>query len=150
MKRNQVISWYKTNITCFQSCKKNITWSNFDWSISLGYHLVKWKSQNWTLWYICIIHSIHRFKSSDWIKEGHMTWIIFDNVHVWKLVHVCYVLLFPWLSKLSQLPNLELNSLLSRFYGSVLRRGVNREGFNFKLAMVKTCSTWPLLNKYAL
>ena len=29
-------------------------------------------------------------------------------------------------------------------------RGVNREGFNFKLAMVKTCSTWPLLNKYAL
>ena len=32
----------------------------------------------------------------------------------------------------------------------LLGRGVNREGFNFKLAMVKTCSTWPLLNKYAL
>ena len=30
-----------------------------------------------------------------------------------------------------------------------LERGVNREGFNFNLAMVKTCSTWPLLNKYA-
>ena len=29
-------------------------------------------------------------------------------------------------------------------------RGINREGFNLKLAMVKTCSTWPLLNKYAL
>ena len=29
-------------------------------------------------------------------------------------------------------------------------RGINREGFNFKLAMVKTCSTWLLLNKYAL
>ena len=29
-------------------------------------------------------------------------------------------------------------------------RGKNREGFNFKLAMVKTCSTWPLLNKYTL
>ena len=28
--------------------------------------------------------------------------------------------------------------------------GINREGFNFKLAMVKTCSTWSLLNKYAL
>ena len=27
---------------------------------------------------------------------------------------------------------------------------VNREDFNFKLAMVTTCSTWPLLNKYAL
>ena len=32
----------------------------------------------------------------------------------------------------------------------VLGRGLNREGFNFKLAMVKTCSTLPLLNKYAL
>ena len=31
-----------------------------------------------------------------------------------------------------------------------LGRGVNREGFNFKLATVKPCSTWPLLNKYAL
>ena len=27
---------------------------------------------------------------------------------------------------------------------------MNREGFNFELAMVKACSTWPLLNKYAL
>ena len=26
-----------------------------------------------------IIHSIHRFKSSDWLKEGHMTWIIFEQ-----------------------------------------------------------------------
>ena len=32
----------------------------------------------------------------------------------------------------------------------ILGRGVNREGFNFKLAMVKTCSTWAFLNKYAL
>ena len=50
-----------------------------------------------------------------------MTWIIFDNVHVWKLIHVYHFLLqIPWLSKkLSQLPNLELDSLLSRFYGSV-------------------------------
>ena len=30
--------------------------------------------------YSCFIHSIHRFKSSDWLKEGHMTWIILDNV----------------------------------------------------------------------
>ena len=30
------------------------------------------------------IHPIHRFKSSDWLKEGHMTWIIFDNVHVFN------------------------------------------------------------------
>ena len=29
-----------------------------------------------------------------------------------------------------------------------LGRGVNKKGF--KLAMVKMCSTWPLLNKYAL
>ena len=35
-------------------------------------------------------------------------------------------------------------------YVRVIGRGVNREGFNFKLATVKTCSTWPLLNKYAL
>ena len=66
-----------------------------------------------------VIHPIHRCKSSDWLK-GHMTWIIFDNVHVWKLIHVCYFLLFPGLSKkLSQLPSLELDSLLTRFYGSV-------------------------------
>ena len=42
-----------------------------------------------------IIHLIHRFKSSDWLKEGHMTWIILDKVHVWKLIHVCSFLLFP-------------------------------------------------------
>ena len=42
-----------------------------------------------------VIHPIHRLKLSDWLKEGHMTWIIFDNVHVWKLIHVCYLLLFP-------------------------------------------------------
>ena len=29
-------------------------------------------------------------------------------------------------------------------------QGVKREGFHFLLAMVKMCSTWPLLNKYAL
>ena len=45
--------------------------------------------------------------------------------------------------------------LLNHFCGEydmncLLGRGVNREGFNFKVAMVKTCSTWPLLNKYAL
>ena len=70
-----------------------------------------------------VIHFIHRIKSSDWLKEGHMTWIIFDNVHVWKLIHVRYFLLFPWLlKKLAQLPNLELvrvDSLLSKFYGSI-------------------------------
>ena len=33
---------------------------------------------------------------------------------------------------------------------SQIGRGINREGINFELAMVKTCSTWPLLNKYAL
>ena len=37
-----------------------------------------------------IIHPIHRFKSSDWLRGGHMTWIIFNNVNVWKLIHVCY------------------------------------------------------------
>ena len=59
-------------------------------------------------------------KSSDWFKEGHTTWIIFDNVHVWKLIHVYYFLVFPWLSKkLSQLPNLEFDSLLFGFYDSV-------------------------------
>ena len=35
------------------------------------------------------IHPIHRFKSSDWLKEDHMTWISFDNVHAGKLIHVC-------------------------------------------------------------
>ena len=40
--------------------------------------------------HITCIHPIHRFTSSDWIKEGHMTWIIFDNVHVWKLIHVLF------------------------------------------------------------
>ena len=28
---------------------------------------------------LTIIHPIHRFKLSDWLKEGHMTWISFDN-----------------------------------------------------------------------
>ena len=32
----------------------------------------------------------------------------------------------------------------------IMRAGVNRGGFNFKLAIVRTCSTFPLLNKYAL
>ena len=32
----------------------------------------------------------------------------------------------------------------------ILGRGINREGFNLKMTMVKTCSTWPLLNKYGL
>ena len=32
----------------------------------------------------------------------------------------------------------------------LIGRGINGEGFNFKLAMVKMCSTWPLLNKYTL
>ena len=36
-----------------------------------------------------IIHPIHRFKSSDWVKEGNMTWINFDNVHIRKPIHVC-------------------------------------------------------------
>ena len=38
------------------------------------------------------------------------------------------------------------------FYVYSLRWGVNSEGYrpNFKLAMIKTCSTWPLLNKYAI
>ena len=26
-----------------------------------------------------VIHPLHRFKSSDWLKEGHMTWIIFQQ-----------------------------------------------------------------------
>ena len=38
---------------------------------------------------VYVIHPIHRFESSDWLKEGHMTWISFDNVHVRKLIHVC-------------------------------------------------------------
>ena len=82
--------------------------------------LVHWLTFDMGVTITMIIHPIHTFKSSNWLKEDHMTWIIFDNVHVWKLIHVCYLLLFPWLSKkLSQLPNLELNSLLSRFYSSV-------------------------------
>ena len=40
---------------------------------------------------IRFIHPIHRFKSSDWFEKGHMTWIIFDNDHVWKLIHVCVI-----------------------------------------------------------
>ena len=44
---------------------------------------------------LLIIHHIHRFKSSDWLKEGHMTWIIFDNVHVWKLIHCVSFYYFP-------------------------------------------------------
>ena len=40
------------------------------------------------------IQLIHRFKLSDWLKEGHMTWISFDNVHGRKLIHVCYRLYY--------------------------------------------------------
>ena len=49
-----------------------------------------------------VIHPIHRFKSPDWLKEGHMTWISFDNVHVRKLIHVCYTLSEATLSKYGQ------------------------------------------------
>ena len=33
------------------------------------------------------IHLIHKLKLPDWLKKHHMTWIIFNNVHVWKLMH---------------------------------------------------------------
>ena len=46
-------------------------------------------------WLDVIIHPIHRLKLFNWLNEGHMTSIIFDNVHVWKITHVCYFLLFP-------------------------------------------------------
>ena len=43
------------------------------------------------------------------------------------------ILLFPWLSKkLSQLPNLELDSLLSRFYGSVRTKNIYEWGVQNK------------------
>ena len=32
----------------------------------------------------------------------------------------------------------------------IVGQGVNGEGFNFKLGMVKMYSTWPLMNKYTL
>ena len=47
-----------------------------------------------------------------------MTWSIFDNVHVWKLCVLSFIISLT-LSKLSQLPNLELDSLLSGFDGSL-------------------------------
>ena len=42
---------------------------------------------------------------------------------------------------------LHVTTILSN---SIIEIWLNREGFNFKLAMVKTCSNWPLLNEYAL
>ena len=36
------------------------------------------------------------------------------------------------------------------FLAYTLGRGINREGFYSKLALVKICSTWPLLDKYVL
>ena len=47
---------------------------------------------------IIVIHPIHRFKSSDWLKEGHMTWIISDSVHAWKLIHIVLFLLYSSLT----------------------------------------------------
>ena len=47
--------------------------------------------------YLYIINPIDR--SFDCLKDGHMALIISDNVHVWKLVHVCIFYYFPWLSK---------------------------------------------------
>ena len=109
-----------------------------------------------------IIHRIHRFKSSDWLKEGHMTWIIFDNVHVWKLIRVLFFYYFPDSRSLSQLPNLELDSLLSRFYGSVQPKqsmnGVYKTNIDcsFIRGMVGNSCTlgkiqhWPILFTLAL
>ena len=57
-------------------------------------------------------------KLSDWLKESHMTWIIFDNVHVWKLIHVCYFLLYFPDSQRS-CHSCQIWSLLSRFYSWV-------------------------------
>ena len=37
-----------------------------------------------------------------------------------------------------------------QIFTCAVEQGVNREDFNFKFAMIKTCTTWPLLNKYAL
>ena len=57
---------------------------------------------------------------SDFLKEGYMTWIFFIQCPCLELIHVCYFLIFPRLSKkLLQLLNLKRNSLLSSFYSSV-------------------------------
>ena len=50
------------------------------------------------------------------------------------------------------LSNSIMEILIDQWKFCALECGVNREGFNFKLAMVKTCSsaTWPFLNEYAL
>ena len=45
---------------------------------------------------------------------------------------------------------LEWSSPLITFLLCGIGRGINKEGLNFKLATVKTRSTWPHLNKYAL
>ena len=45
-------------------------------------------------------------------------------------------------------PICTLKQYLRAAYG--LGRGINVEGFKSKLTMVKMCSTWSLLNKYAL
>ena len=43
---------------------------------------------------------------------------------------------------------LKLSNIYIYIY--ILGQGVNWEGFNLKLAVVKMCSTWPLLNKYTI
>ena len=66
-----------------------------------------------------IMHPIHRFKSSDWLKEGHMTWNIFWQSSCLE-INSCVLFLTklnPCLTlwEAEQLPNWDLDSLLSRF-----------------------------------
>ena len=42
--------------------------------------LIRSTEDSYTNGFIIIIHPIHEFKWSDWLKRGHMTWISFDSV----------------------------------------------------------------------
>ena len=66
------------------------------WSASMKAALVEYRG---IMRLLCFIHPIHRFKSSHWSIQAHMTWISFDNVHVRKLIHVLVFTISPALKE---------------------------------------------------
>ena len=77
-----------------------------------------------------MIHPIYRFKSSGWLKEGHTTWIIFRQCSCFETNSCVLFLTNPSLTleEAEQLPNLELDSLLSRFYSPVQTKKIYEWG----------------------
>ena len=67
-----------------------------------------------------------------------MTWISFDNVHGWKLIHVCKFLLFPQVKAVTA-------AKFGTFYGSVrTKKSMN----GVYTTNIGCCFIWGIVQDY--